>query len=111
MADYVVKAHDQLPSVQAALTTATGPVDLTEATGVSFIMQPTAGGATKVNAAAVIVSPATSGVVRYDWAVGDTNTAGDYQGEWQVTWTGGRKQTFPTVGYHSITIAPDLDGV
>ena len=111
MADYVIKAHDQLPSIQASLTTAAGAVDLTGATAVAFIMQPAAGGAAKVNAPGVIVSPATSGTVRYDWAVGDTNTAGDYQAEWQVTWSDGRHQSFPTVGYHSITIAPDLVGV
>jgi hypothetical protein len=110
VADFVIKAHDQLPSIQAALTTATGAVDLTGATGVSFIMQPLAGGAAKVNAAAVIVN-ATGGIVRYDWATGDTNTAGSYQAEWQVIWSGNRKQTFPTLGYHTVDVAPDLDGI
>jgi len=109
MPDFVLKAHDRLPSIQAILSSGGNPVDLTGATGVNFIMKAAQGNTVKVNAAAVVVTPA-SGVVRYDWAVADVDTPGEYLAEWQVTWTGGKKQTFPTLSYHSVSILADLDG-
>jgi len=109
VADFTLKAHDRLPSIQAILSSGTTPVDLTGATGVKFIMKATQGNAVKVNATATIVTPA-SGVVRYDWLSADTDTAGSYQAEWQVTWTGGKTQTFPTTTYHTVDILADLDG-
>lgn len=108
MADFSLKSHDRLPSIQATLSSGGSPLDLTGA-AVSFIMAPVKGGVPKVNAAATVVT-AGSGVVRYDWAAGDTDTPGSYQAEWQITWSDGRKQTVPTLTYHSINVLADLDG-
>lgn len=108
-ADFSIKAHDLAPPIQAVLTIGGEPVDLTTATGVKFIMKATAGGALTVNAAAVIVAPPTSGTVRYDWTGTDTAIAGTYQGEWEITWPGPKKQSAPTTSYHSIEILADLD--
>lgn len=108
MADFTIKANDRLPSIQATLS-----ADLSTATGVNFIMKSAQGNTIKVNAAATIVSsaaPPTGSVVRYDWIAADTATPGSYQAEWQVTWTGGKKQTFPTLTYHSVDVLADLDG-
>lgn len=108
-----IKANDRLPSVEATLGFAGGlAANLSTATAVVFIMrlrgsdpaQPP-----KVNKPAVIVD-ATAGAVRYDWAVGDTNTPGIYNAEWQVTYNDGKKRTFPTLTYHTITVLADLDG-
>ena len=109
MSDFTLKAHDRLPSIQSVQSSGGTPIDLTGATGVNFIMKATQGSTIKVNAAAIIVTP-LSGVVRYDWAVADVDTPGEYIAEWQVTWTGGKKQSFPTLTYHSISILADLDG-
>lgn len=115
-ADFSLKANDTLPSIQATLTSNGTAVDLTTATGVKFIMRaadasfvPVAG-TPKVNSAAVIVAPATNGVVRYDWATADTNAPGNYVAEWQCTFTGGKVETFPTLTFHTLTIVADLDG-
>jgi len=104
-ADFTIKANDRLPSIQATLS-----ADLTTATSVKFIMKSTGpGGAIKVNASATIVS-AASGVVRYDWLAIDTATPGSYLAEWEVLWAGGKKQSFPTLTFHSIDVLADLDG-
>jgi hypothetical protein len=107
--DFNIKAHDRMPSIQATLTVGGVPVDLTSATGVTFIMKANIGGAVKVNSAAVIVAPATSGIVRYDWGATDTDTIGDYTAEWQITWPGPKKQTAPTTTYHTVSVLADLD--
>lgn len=109
MADFTIKSHDRLPSIQATLGSGGAAVDLTTATAVTFIMRAINGGTVKVDAAASIVS-AASGVVRYDWAAVDTNTPGQYQAEWEVVWSGNRKQTFPTTSYHTVDVLADLDG-
>lgn len=109
MADHDIKSFDRLPAIQATLALGGQPVNLSTATRVDFIMRLSSGGAPKVNAAAVIVD-AAGGVVRYDWKVGDTDTPGKYQGEWEVHWPDDRTQTFPTKTYHSIDVLADLDG-
>jgi hypothetical protein len=107
MADFTIKAHDRRPSIQATLSTAGTAVDLTTAVSVKFIMA-NASNTVVVNTTAVIVT-ASQGVVRYDWGATDTATPGNYTAEWEVTWSAGIKQTFPTAAYHSIAIIADLD--
>ena len=110
-ADFSLKAHDRLPSIQADLAMAGLPAPLAQATGVRFVMRLVDGlGLPKVNAPAVIVD-AAAGTVRYDWKAVDTDTPGVYRGEWAVLYTGNLPQTYPTLTYHSIEIGEDLDGV
>lgn len=109
MADFTIKAHDRLPVIQAVLGTGGAEVNLTGATSVKFIMKPVSGSTVKVNSAATIVDP-VAGLVQYDWLAIDTDTPGEYLAEWEVTWSGGKKQTFPTLSYHSVNVNADLDG-
>lgn len=113
MADFEIKAHDRLPSIRAQLMTETDevPVDLTAASSVRFIMTTAVGASSKVSAVAVVESPPSAGIVRYDWIAADTDTPGKYLGEWEVTWVGGKKQTFPTGSYHTIEVLADLDNL
>lgn len=109
MADFSMKANDRLPVIKAVLKRNGAPLDLTNATSVDFIMKGTGPtGAVKVNSPAEIVD-APGGVVQYAWAIGDTNTPGTYQGEWEITWQDGKPQTVPTKSYHAIEVAADLD--
>lgn len=113
MADFQIKAHDRLPAFRVQLQNEVdgSPVDLTNATGVKFIMVTDPARTATISATAVMETPLTQGIVRYDWAAVDTATPGKFLGEWEVTWTGGKKQTFPTQTYHTIEVLADLDNV
>ncbi len=93
-----MKTNDTTPNIRAVLYTVTGDpptasvVNLTGAT-VKFIMRQSGVTAAKVDTAATIVL-ATSGTVQYEWVVADTDTAGDYMGEFEVTDSGSDVTTY-----------------
>lgn len=104
MADIVLKKGDRLPVVKATLKDVNGAVDLTGTT-VKFIMRN--GGVVKINAAAVIES-AVAGTVKYEWALADVDTAGQFRAEFEVTDGTGKKLTFPNDRYLSVEILEDI---
>lgn len=106
MADWTMRQNDRLPSIAATLKNAdNSAIDLTGAT-VKFQMS-SAAGVNKVNASATVVT-AASGTVQYDWAAGDTDTAGEYVGCWEITFGSGKKLTCPNATNYSISIVTDL---
>jgi len=109
MADFYWKRHDTAPQIQVQLLDSKGnPVDVTGAS-VNFIMITTGGtGSPKVNAGATVID-APNGIVGYTPIGANTDTAGAYQAEWQVTFLSGNKETFPNPGYDTVTITADLD--
>lgn len=109
---FVIKQHDLLPDLQVKLLSDGNPVDLLNATSVTFVMQSRKTGV-KVAANMVIhdqTDPDTLGVVSYRWKAGDTDFAGDFNGEFQVNWPGGLPQTFPAHSYIVVSIEKDLGG-
>lgn len=106
-----IKQHDTQPSISATLTEDGVAVDITGAT-VTFVMRPrlcrheVPAASPKVEAAAVVVDAAT-GQVRYDWAVGDTDTEGQFDAEFKVS-IAGAVTTYPSSGYLPIVISKDL---
>jgi hypothetical protein len=118
-ADWTMKRGDRLPSIRAQLSTKNGPVDLTSAVSVLFVMVGVNGVAKTVQGAAtIVIDPAAtpaltaaSGVVQYNWAVGDTTVVGDYEAEWEVMWPGNKAETFPQETVHTISVVSDRGGV
>ena len=111
---FTIKQGDTLPEINATLTT--GPssgsqsaVDLTNASDVILVIKPTTGGSATRLTGEVDGTP-TDGNVKYEWQAGDTDTAGNYNAEWEITFSSGDIQTFPNDSYFSIIIAADLDG-
>lgn len=49
-----------------------------------------------------------SGDVEYRWQVGDTDVAGDFDAEWEVTYADGTVQTFPAYDFDWVYIEGDI---
>lgn len=105
MSFFHLKRGDTSPSLLYALT----PTDvvLTGAT-VVFNMKDSAGTVVVNQAAAIVVTATGTPTVRYDWVSGDVDTAGEFLGEFEVTYSGGAKETFPNYGNIPIQIAEDI---
>lgn len=104
-ATVVLKRNDRQPPIEASLEQAAGtPINLTGAS-VKFIMRNEA--TVKVNATATIID-ANRGVVKYEWGLTDTDTAGTYQAEFEITFADGRKLTVPNDEYIVVVVLEDL---
>jgi hypothetical protein len=105
-----IKRHDtaSLPRMRA-LDSDGVPINLMGATGTYTLVLPD--GTLKVDrGAAGIVDQATSpGEVYYLWQPADVDTAGRYREEWEIVYTDGRKETFPTKSKWYVVIEPDAD--
>jgi hypothetical protein len=102
-----VKRNDLAPSVVGTLTNADGTVVNLTGSTVRFKMRDNRG-QLKVNALATVTSPA-AGAVSYDWVLGDTDTAGPFQAELEVTLPSGKVETFPNRGFIPVLIDEDVD--
>lgn len=101
---FTLKVGDLLPDLRVVLRDADSvAVDLSGATGVEFHMRPMAGmsGPTIIRAAQVV--DALAGLVLVSWSAGDTDVAGLYEAEFQVTWSG-KPYTFPNDGNLTVQI-------
>ena len=96
---------DTRPPLEFNLTQDGSPVDLTGST-VRFYMKDATTGTVKINGSTCTITDAPKGKCTYLWQASDTNTAGGYVGEVEVTFPDGKIQT----GYKqvSITIRADI---
>lgn len=92
---HFMKVGDTGPPLRRTLIDANNglPMDLTGAS-VKLIMTEE-NGDPKINAAMSIEYPPTAGIVRYDWQTGDSDSAGNFPCEIQVTKLSGEIVTFP----------------
>lgn len=111
MADFSIKRNDTAPALGPfVLRDADGnAVDTTGATSVKVTVK-TVGGAVKFSAECTPLD-AAQGRYQYEWDPdgSDTDVAGDYEWQVQVSFANGRKQTFPTLGSMTLRIDPDAD--
>jgi len=105
--DFLIKRGDRREPIERVLRGSDGnPVDLTGAS-VRFIMK-TLEGVVKVDAGATIVGTPSAGRVRYSWGATDTDTAGPFRAEFEVTFGDGTKQTFPNKDFIAVLVVEDL---
>jgi hypothetical protein len=104
---FYIKRNDTSPSMLATLQDADGnAVNVTGAT-IRFHLRAIGSDAVTVDSAAVIVTP-FEGIVRYDWDAADTDVAGSYQAEFEVTYADASIETFPNDGYIRVNITGDI---
>jgi BppU N-terminal domain len=102
---FYIKTGDRAPSLEAVLRDPDdNPIDLTDADEVRFKMN-TSPPMDEV----AIVDDATAGLVHYGWKTGETDVAGFFRAEFEITWNDTRKQTVPNKDYIHVYIAEDLD--
>jgi hypothetical protein len=107
MSDFSIKSGSTSPPLVVTLMDGDTPAVLTGAT-VRIRMRSRLGGALVVDSPAT-VTDAAAGVVSYQWQAGDTDEVGEYEIEFEVTFSGGFEQTFPDDGYVTLDIEPTLE--
>ena len=103
MADFFIKQNDTSPGLEVTLLPTT---DVTGAT-IVFSMK-NAAGTVVVNRQAVTIVTALTGIIRYPWIGADTATAGEFEGEFEVTFADSSIETFPNTSNLMITITDDI---
>lgn len=103
-----IKTNDTSPKLVVTLTDASGNLVNLAGASAKFHMKGYGASSLKVQASADITD-AANGRVEYGWSAGDTDTAGTYYGEVEITYGDTTVETFPNNGYFSIIIKEDLD--
>jgi len=104
---FYIKQNDTSPAIQRqCLDYADNPVNVTGAS-VRFLMRPVGDSTVKVTGVGSVVDGAT-GLVKYQWSTGDTDTTGDFEAEFEVTYTDGTVETFPNTTYIKVKITDDI---
>ena len=105
---FFIKQNDTTPALEAFLQDSRGrPVNLTGAT-IVFHMRLASDLTVKITIGSVTIVAATLGHVSFAFSAPNTDTAGNYEGEFQVTFSGGAIETFPNDGYIKIIITDDV---
>ena len=104
---FSMKQNDTSPAIAAYLLDQDeNPIDLTACT-VRFIMRKRGETNYKVYQTVTIVDEDT-GRIRYNWDAADTDEAGTFDAEFEVTYSDGTIETFPNDTYVTVNILDDL---
>lgn len=106
MSIFYIKRNDTSPAISGTCQDADGnAIDLSGA-AVRFHMFDQYGNEV-VDAAATIIS-AAAGTVKYEWQAADTDVAGFFHSEFEVTYSDSSIETFPNYGYQKVHVYEDL---
>lgn len=104
---FYIKQNDTRPIMSATLIDGDGSVVNLDGASVAFKMRAVGGSTAKVDASAT-VADATNGKVTFTFSASNTDTVGEYEGEFQVTFAGGGIQTYPNNKYIEIEVVDDI---
>jgi hypothetical protein len=105
MDTFKIKRGDTSPALRFALSPAS--VNLTAAS-VVFNMRHVSGTVKLNRKAASIITATGTPTVEYEWATDDTDTAGLYQAEFEVTYNDATRETFPNGDFITVLITGDI---
>ena len=106
---FEIKQNDTSPALEGILRDGfKRPINITGATVVlNTRLRP--GGAVKVNGGTMgAVGDAVKGRAKYSWTASDTNTAGIYEWEIQITFSNGKIRTIPPKGHFLLEVTDDI---
>lgn len=105
---FSIRRGDLDPPIRPTLEYSDGsPIDLAGVSSVKLLMRRP--GTYNTIEKTAEVYDAENGVVQYAWVAGDTDTPGDYEAEWEVTFANGSKFTAPNRTKTHIMIFDDLN--
>lgn len=104
METFTIKRHDRHPVYEYELA---GSSESLAGATVLLLIRPL-GASTPVTSYTMEITSEAGRLVRYAWEDGDTDTAGEYDTEIEVTYADGRKETWPMDGYDRLRIVADL---
>ena len=105
---FYIKQNDTRPELDVFLRDDKDrTINVTGAT-VKFNMRNASDNTVKVNLGSVTTVSSTAGRVKYSFSSADTDTSGNFDGEFQVTFVGGQVATFPNDGYIKVIITDDV---
>lgn len=99
-----LQVGDTRPGLEATLVNPDGTPATVLGTTVTFRMRSSVSREVLVSGTAVLVGE--PGKVRYDWAPGDTDLAGDYEARFVVDDGSGGISSYPNSAWHSVRIEP-----
>lgn len=106
--DFTIKQNDTSPTFDIVVMTGLQEVvDLTGFTAPEFHMWNRRTKTLVVDGTATVPDP-LSGLVRYSWVAADTDVAGLYEAEFQLTNPSGGILSIPNDGYYLVEITPEI---
>jgi len=107
--EFRIKQGDTRPLLEAQLQDASdcSPRSLVQADTVTFHMRDVDTGSVVVEGSGTILD-AQQGIVYYEWNSGDTDTAGRFKAEFEVTYADGGIETFPNYGDITVYVTEEI---
>lgn len=109
---FIIKRNDLRPYLPFRFFEPDGVtgLDVSAATEINLVCRAVGAG---VEAAPKFKKPvdmtnAAAGIGEYRWSADDTDTPGQFEYEFEITWPGGEPQTIPADSYFQLTVVDDV---
>ena len=109
---FFIKRNDLLPTLPVQFFEADGvtPLPMESAVAVNMVCRAKGAGVDdppKFKKPLTLLDAATS-LYEYRWSGTDTDTAGDFEYEFEIEWPGTKPQTIPADSYFTLTVVDDI---